>query len=170
VGWANVETRVIGELAFTKSLDPDSDYCFTLQAESVYGLSARSSRVCTHTNPGNQTGSPIDPGVTFACGAPAACPAGFHPADYTYAPICPGDGLSDNRTVCAADTGTFTSCGSCPSGFTGYGGSFTESACTLPTTSRFSRLGALLGNASRCQPTLVAGGYGRVTFEPLAAQ
>jgi VCBS repeat protein len=139
-GPANVATRVI------EDLDPASDYCFTLQAESVYGLSAQSSRVCARTAPG----PPIDSGILFLCGAPAACPAGFHPADFQNMPFCPGNGLTDNRTVCAANSASeaFTSCGGCPQGF--FGLRHFEAACALPFAA------SPFGNAARC--SLAVGG------------
>lgn len=149
--YANLQTRVIGLPEFTKTLDPDTDYCFTLQAESVYGVSARSSRVCTRTNPGNTYQPAIDPGFTYVCGAPATCPAGYHAVDYDNVQLCPGDGLSDNRTLCGRNVDTFTACGSCPSGYLGLGGmSIVEYACSLPGVPS-----SPFGNASRCSPSSI---------------
>jgi hypothetical protein len=141
-GVANVANRVI------RDLDPDADHCFTVQAESIFSLSPLSTRVCTRTNPRTMPGPSLDSGLAFLCGAPAACPAGSHLADFhNLASLCPGQGLEDNRSVCAANVDTFTACGSCPAGFDTLGTRFFEFSCALPNTPAF--------NASRCTKLVV---------------
>ncbi|MBX3186561.1 MAG: VCBS repeat-containing protein [Labilithrix sp.] len=131
-GPANVTSMVIDKL------DAGTDYCFTLDAESVFGSSPQSTRVCGRTLPGSKLPPAIPNDWRSVCGVgPNLCPAGFHAADYRATGLCPGnEGLKtpvENETICAPNTGTFTSCGSCPAGFQRVGMmSHFETSCAMP--------------------------------------
>jgi hypothetical protein len=139
---ANVTSRQVGSPA------PDTLYCFAVQAESIWGLSAQTARQCQRTLRSGGGGGGGTPTTTTQCGVGLTCPAGYHPVDYDVSPTCPGSLQNDNRTLCTINSGTFTSCGirNCPSGWHA-----TQFSFNLSCKSSLEG-GSLDPNSSACSP------------------
>jgi hypothetical protein len=82
---ANVTTR-----KFT-SLATDTQYCFTVQAESLFGVSAESRRVCERTNKEQENKGPFTTSI-FMSRQPIV--QGFVPYRGTFGPIFTGANIS----------------------------------------------------------------------------
>jgi hypothetical protein len=143
---ANVTTKTLS------GLSSDTNYCFSVQAESLWGISAETTQQCARPLPssggGGGGGGGGPPLTVNQCGVGLSCPAGYHPFDYQTTATCPGNLENDNVTRCAINSGTFTSCGvrNCPSGW--HATSFSFNLSCLPSYAG----GDLDPNASSCTP------------------
>jgi hypothetical protein len=130
VAGSNATTR-----AFT-SLDADSDYCFEVHAENVFGLSSGVT-VCGRTlTSGGGGGGGGGGGSTQVCGTSiAGCPTGTHPNFFRFSTTCPGTGTSPNATQCDPNISVYTACGvrNCAAGWHATGFIY-QGQCDLQTS------------------------------------
>lgn len=144
---ANETSTTIG------SLDDDTNYCFSVQAESLWGVSVGTPLECGKTQKesgggGGGGGEPPHTPVT-KCGVGLTCPAGYHPIGYTHSGDCEGVTIDDNATICAFNEGfSFSSCGiiNCPAGW--HAVSFDWNPSCIPSYATPT----INDNASTCVP------------------